>query len=152
MRIKAKYVHTNIVAHDWQAQATFYQDVFGCTPLPPQRDYHGDWVGRVTGLPQASLQGIHLRLPGYDEDGPTLEIFQYDQTEDGLGPAANRRGFTHIAFLVDDVAAARQAVRQAGGHDLGKLHTMEVPGAGVITLIYMTDPEGNIIELQHWAK
>jgi predicted enzyme related to lactoylglutathione lyase len=60
-------------------------------------------------------------------------------------------GFVHIAFHVDDVPTARAAVLAGGGRDLGKLHSMEVPGAGTITLIYMTDPEGNIIELQHWS-
>jgi catechol-2,3-dioxygenase len=29
--------------------------------------------------------------------------------------------------------------------------TVEIRDAGTITLIYMTDPEGNIIELQKWA-
>jgi hypothetical protein len=25
------------------------------------------------------------------------------------------------------------------------------PGAGTISVVYVTDPEGNMIELQHWA-
>jgi catechol-2,3-dioxygenase len=28
--------------------------------------------------------------------------------------------------------------------------TIDIKGAGRLTLIYMTDPEGNIIELQKW--
>jgi catechol-2,3-dioxygenase len=27
---------------------------------------------------------------------------------------------------------------------------VDIPDAGIITFIYMTDPEGNIIELQKW--
>ena len=152
MTLQAKYVHTNVVAHDWRGLARFYQDVFECRPVPPERNYRGAWVSDVTGLPDASLEGIHFRLPGYDDRGPTLEIFQYHPVEDGLAPAVNRRGFAHIAFHVDDVSKAREAVLGAGGRDLGKMHTMEVAGAGTITLIYMTDPEGNIIELQRWSK
>ncbi len=151
MPIRAKYQHTSIVAHNWRAVARFYQDVFGCQPIPPERNYAGAWVRDVTDVPDVSLCGMHLRLPGYGDNGPTLEIFQYSRVEDGLAPAANRRGFTHIAFHVEDVSAARSAVLEAGGRDLGKLHTMEVPDVGVITLIYMTDPEGNIIELQNWS-
>ena len=94
---------------------------------------------------------MHLRLPGYEGLGPTLEIFQYSPEEEQSTPTANRHGFGHIAFHVDDVAAGREEVLAAGGSDLGELHTMEVPGAGTITLVYMTDPEGNIIELQHWS-
>jgi len=31
----ARYVHTNLVARDWRKLAAFYQDLFGCAPLPP---------------------------------------------------------------------------------------------------------------------
>jgi len=34
---------------------------------------------------------------------------------------------------------------------VGDLVTAEIAGAGNITFVYMTDPEGNIIELQNWA-
>ena len=152
MPIEAKYVHTNIVARDWRRLARFYEDVFGCRPLWPERDYRGAWIKDVTGLTEdVALCGMHLRLPGHGENGPTLEIFEYDRQPDVPPHAVNQRGFAHIAFHVDDIAAARAAVLTAGGADLGKLHSMQVAGAGHITLVYMTDPEGNIIELQHWS-
>ena len=94
---------------------------------------------------------MHLRLPGYADDGPTLEIFEYNHAAERPSTAVNRPGFAHIAFQVDDVPEARAAVLAAGGHDLGQQVTVPVPGAGTITLIYMTDPEGNIIELQRWS-
>jgi len=149
----ARYTHTNIVARDWRRLAEFYENVFGCTPLPPERDYRGAWISELTGLPEQELEvrGMHLRLPGCGEKGPTLEIFEYSVTPERPPSATNLPGFAHIAFHVDDVPAAREAVLAAGGRDVGKLHTMDVPGAGTITLIYMTDPEGNIIELQNWS-
>jgi predicted enzyme related to lactoylglutathione lyase len=52
---------------------------------------------------------------------------------------------------VKDVAAAREAVLEAGGGALGDLVSVEIPDAGVITVVYLTDPEGNIIELQQWS-
>jgi predicted enzyme related to lactoylglutathione lyase len=94
---------------------------------------------------------MHLRLPGYGSEGPTLEIFQYNHQEERPKTAANRPGFAHVAFAVDDVEDAREAVLAAGGGTLGKLVSVEIAGAGKITLVYMTDPEGNIIELQKWA-
>ncbi len=152
MPIEAKYVHTNIVARDWRRWVKFYEEVFGCTPLLPERDYNGDWIKDVTGLREdVTIRGIHLRLPGYGDKGPTIEIFEYQPQPVCPPHAVNQRGFAHIAFHVDDVDTARQAVLDGGGSDLGKLHRMSVPGAGTISLIYMTDPEGNIIELQHWS-
>jgi len=151
MTINARYVHTNIVAADWKELVQFYQQVFGCEPVPPQRHHSGQWLADVTGIPGADLEGIHLRLPGFDDNGPTLEIFQYNHAEERSQPATNRPGFAHIAFAVDDVNAAREAVLAAGGGALGELVTVDVAGAGRISLIYMTDPEGNIIELQRWG-
>jgi len=142
--MKAKYKHTNIVAADWRKLAGFYQRVFGCEPVPPERIAVGEWVERC-------IRGVHLRLPGYGEDGPTLEIFQYNKAEQRPATAINRPGFAHIAFEVDDVEAARDEVVTAGGKCVGELVTVEIRGAGTITFIYMTDPEGNIIELQKWA-
>jgi predicted enzyme related to lactoylglutathione lyase len=58
----------------------------------------------------------------------------------------------HIAFVVDDVEAARDAVIAGGGQTVGKLVSTEIYGAGVVTFIYVTDPEGNVIELQRWSR
>ena len=64
---------------------------------------------------------------------------------------ANRPGLAHIAFSVDDVEATRDAVLEAGGSAVGDLVSREIPGVGVITFAYLADPEGNIIEVQHWS-
>ena len=151
MPIQARYVHTNIVAKDWRALARFYQQVFGCEVILPERDHHGPWVQRATAVPDAQVRGAHIRLPGWGEDGPTLEIFEYNHLADSPAPAINALGLAHIAFSVDDVQSARRAVLEAGGSDYGEVVTTPVPGAGTITLVYMTDPEGNILELQHWS-
>ena len=144
-------VHTNLIAADWRALARFYEEVFGCEPLPPKRKISDQWLSKATGVSGAELQGIHLRLPGCGENGPTLEIFTYSQQALSVEPAANRPGFAHIAFAVDDVQAARAAVLAAGGRDIGQIVTVEIPGAGEITVTYVADPEGNIIELQRWS-
>ena len=152
MVIGARFVHTNIVARDWKRLARFYGQVFGCTPVPPERKLSGQWLEHCTGVPNAKIEGIHLRLPGLGDNGPTLEIFQYNQQGERPETAINRRGFAHIAFVVDDVETARREVIEAGGGTIGKVVSVEIPGAGEITLVYLTDPEGNIIELQHWSE
>jgi len=149
--MQARYRHTNIVAEDWRKLADFYEQVLGCRPVPPERASSAEWVGRCTGVPGAGIRGIHLRLPGCGEDGPTLEIFEYNKAEERPATAINRPGFAHIAFEVDDVEAARDEVLAAGGGCVGDLVTVEITDAGMITFVYMTDPEGNIIELQKWA-
>jgi catechol 2,3-dioxygenase-like lactoylglutathione lyase family enzyme len=151
MAIKARYVHTNLIAHDWKTLAQFYEQVFGCRLVPPERDLAGPWLEEATGVPNAHIQGAHLRLPGYGEQGPTLEIFQYNRQEENLATSINRPGYAHIAFSVDDVGSARDAVIAAGGGTVGEVVSLKVPGAGTVTFVYVTDPEGNIIELQSWS-
>ena len=151
MPIRAKYVHTNLIARDWKKLAQFYREVFGCEPKGPERDLCAAWLDRVNSVPNARLRGVHLRLPGYDDDGPTLEIFGYDQLIDADLPGINRSGFAHIAFGVDDVDQALQAVITAGGSTVGDVVTTQVDGVGLLRVVYARDPEGNIIELQKWS-
>ena len=151
MPIRAEYVHTNLIAKDSKRLARFYSEVFGCEPKPPQRDMSGAWLDQLTSLQNAHLSGVHLRLPGYDDDGPTLEIFSYDQLVEPKLPSANQCGFGHIAFAVDDADEALQAVTAAGGSTVGNIVTTEVGGVGVLRVVYARDPEGNIVELQKWS-
>lgn len=152
MAINARYTHTNLIARDWRKLADFYISVFGCQPVPPERHLTAPWVAEVTAVPGAQIHGMHLRLPGFGPDGPTLELFSYPQVAEGSHPAVNRPGFAHLAFLVEDVQAALDAVLAAGGSQVGKLVRVEVPGAGRLVFVYAADPEGNILELQKWER
>ena len=150
MPIPARYVHTNLIARDWRRLAQFYQDVFGCTPVPTERDLSGEWMEKATGLPGVHLRGVHLRLPGWGDSGPTLEIFSYQPEGPDFKKAIHRFGFGHIAFHVDDVEEAGAAVVAAGGSRIGQTVSVPVHGAGTVMFAYMADPEGNAIELQCW--
>ncbi len=149
--LKAKYVHTNLIAADWRKLADFYIDVFGCAPVPPERDFQGEKLEAGTGIPGAHLRGIHLRLPGYGENGPTLEVFNYNLLLIRQETAVNRPGFGHIAFQVEDVPAAMQEVLAVGGSPFGEMVTLTIATGARVTWVYMADPEGNLIELQSWS-
>jgi catechol 2,3-dioxygenase-like lactoylglutathione lyase family enzyme len=145
-----RYRHTNLIARDWQALSRFYEQVFGCVRVPPERDLRGAWLERGTGVPRAHLRGVHLALPGAPD--VTLEIFQYDELEAQPPPVANRTGFMHLAFEVADVERVEAAVLAAGGSRAGAISTNDVPGVGTLTFTYVRDPEGNLLEVQHWHR
>ena len=151
MPVRAKYVHTNLIARDWKKLVRFYTEVFGYETKGPERDMSGAWLDSVTSLRNAHLTGVHLRLLGYGEDGPTLEIFSYDELVELGMPVANQCGFAHIAFAVDDVDQALEAVIAAGGGTVGRVATTQVDGVGALRVVYARDPEGNIVELQKWS-
>jgi predicted enzyme related to lactoylglutathione lyase len=39
-----------------------------------------------------------------------------------------------------------------GGGKLGEITERKLEGIGVVTFVYMTDPEGNIVELVNWKE
>lgn len=149
--IEARFGHVNVIARDWRALAAFYERVFGCVPVPPERDYSGPDLAAGTGVPDAALRGVHLRLPGHGPAGPTLEVYEYTTELPAQPPAANRPGFGHLAFVVPDVTAARSIVLEAGGRAVGSAVTLQTADGRRVTWTYVTDPEGNIVELQSWS-
>jgi predicted enzyme related to lactoylglutathione lyase len=149
--IDARFGHVNVIAHDWRRLADFYERVFGMQIVPPLRDYRGADLEAGTAVKGAALKGAHLRLPGLGADGPTLEIYQYESGPERQQAAANRPGFQHIAFVVPDVDAAGEAVLGAGGGKVGSVVTLTTGDGRRVTWSYVTDPEGNYIELQSWS-
>lgn len=145
-----RYAHTNIAAKDWKRLADFYTNVFGCVVKPPERKLSGEWLDRATGLKNAKLEGVHLVLPGHGSNGPTLEIFTYQELQTCEPVMANHTGFTHIAFEVDDFDSVYEAALKQGAADLGRPTEKLIEGVGTLKFVYFRDPEGNIVELQSW--
>lgn len=152
LKTPIRYAHTNLIARDWKRLAGFYEKVFECVPVSSERDHKGEKFEALTARRSAHARGRHLRLPGHGENGPTLEIFEYENGEELLRPEIARPGFAHIAFEISDVAQKREEVIAQGGRDYGKIVTLDIGGAGRLTLCYVCDPEGNIIELQTWHR
>ncbi len=148
------YAHTNLVARDWRALAQFYVEVFGCEIVPPERDLSGEWIERMTGVSGVRVRGCHLRLPGPPAEttgAPTLEIFSFEPDGPVLDRPLSRHGFGHLAFRVDDVAAVLGDVLAHGGGQYGELVQRRYPELGLLTAVYATDPEGNVLEIQSWT-
>lgn len=145
-----RYVHTNIIAKDHQKLIDFYKDVFHCKSIGEVRDLQGEWLDRLTGIPNAHIVGEHLCLPGYQTDHPTLEIFSYDTMENAhIG--LNKCGIAHLAFEVDDVEKTLQLLLQKGGSQIGEVVKAKYEDGREAVFVYATDCEGNIVELQSWS-
>jgi catechol 2,3-dioxygenase-like lactoylglutathione lyase family enzyme len=147
----ARFGHVNVTSGDWRRLATFYTDIFGCEPVPPERNYRGPDLEAATRIPGAYLTGAHLRLPGHGPAGPTLEIYQYEEVEASTEARVDRAGWGHIAFQVPDVEAAQLEVLAAGGGRFGEVVTLTTSDGRRVTWCYATDPYGNIVELQAWS-
>ena len=147
-----RFAHTNIAAQSWKLLSDFYIKVFQCKIKPPERNLSGAWLDQATGLKEATLEGVHLLLPGHGDNGPTLEIFTYKDMHDCDPIMANYSGITHIAFEVNDVDQTLDEAVKNGGQVLGKVTEKTVAGVGNLKFVYFRDPEGNIVEIQSWKK
>ena len=145
-----RYAHINIIARDWRKLCSFYEAALDCVPWSSESDHRGPHVDALTGIEEVRVQGRHLRVPGHGEDGPTIEIFSFSENGQDYPKPLNRPGFAHVAFEVDDIENKREQIKNLGGDDYGDLVTIDIAGAGKLSLINMTDPEGNVVELQKW--
>ena len=152
MLLQIKYVHTNIVAKNWKKLADFYIKVFDCKIVPPIRHYTGKDLDSAVKIEGIQLNGVHLRLPGYKNTGPTLEIFSYTPSLKKQNRKVNTPGITHLAFEVGDVQKVYKKVIENGGKKVGKIITLTRSDCKKVTWCYVKDPEGNMIELQKWDK
>lgn len=152
MSLKIKYVHTNIVAKNWERLADFYINVFGCSIVPPIRSYKGKALESAVNVKNVTLNGVHLRLPGYNKTGPTLEIYSYSPSLKKQNRKVNTPGITHLAFEVSDILKTYNKVIANGGKKVGEIITLKRSDRKKVRWCYVKDPEGNMIELQKWSK
>ncbi len=66
----------------------------------------------MTALQGARIRSVHLALPGYDPDGPTLELFSYQPADLATGhPAIDRQGLGHTAVYARDLEGNSSEIR-----------------------------------------
>ncbi len=122
-----RLLHTMLRVGDLDKSIQFYSDIMGMELLR-KHDYES---GRFT-----------LAFLGYGEekDNTVLELthnWDTDSYEKG-------EGFGHIAIAVDDVYAACEKIREAGGTIVREPGPMK---HGTTVLAFVEDPDGYKIEL-----
>ncbi len=140
-----KFKHVSMVARDTDGLAEFYKTVFRCEDRRPRKTMSGEKISQGNGLPNSEIYSAWLTLPGVE--GPFLEILEYKNTHDRPAPLVNEPGYGHISIEVENIKATFAAVLKAGGKPLGEitdLGTVDAP----FHVVYVRDPEGNIVELE----
>lgn len=122
-----KILHTMIRVGDLDRSIHFYTEVLGMQLLS-KKEFPG---GKFT-----------LAFVGYgdDDDRSTLELtYNWETNHYDLG-----NGYGHIAIEVDDVYAACDRIKAAGGQVTREPGPMK---HGSTILAFVTDPDGYAIEL-----
>lgn len=145
-----RFAYTNFVSTNWKSLVDFYIKTFSCKIIPPIRNQSGEWLDKGTGLKNAKLEGAHLLLPGHGQNGPTLEIYEYENIENQNFISPNKKGFGHITFEVGSVEIILEKLIKNGGKFNGEVTKRKVEGVGEVIFVCARDPEGNLIEMQSW--
>ncbi|WP_292123613.1 VOC family protein [Mesorhizobium sp.] len=140
--------HTGITVPDMKQAVDFFIGVVGCKKamsFGPFADDKGTFMQDLLGVdPRAVIEEITMVRCGA---GSNIELFKYtapDQKD--LQPKNSDIGGFHIAFYVDDVAAAKTYLDAKGVKTrLGPLPVKEGPAAGQ-TILYFQAPWGLQLE------
>lgn len=146
--------HVGFTVPDLAVAVTFFTDVMGCEafyPLGPFSGGDSTWMADHLNVDaKAEIPQLQLVRCG---NGANLEIFQYTAPNQNTVPPRNSDiGGHHVAFYVDDMAAAVAYLRDMGVKVLGEPTTMtEGPSKGE-TWVYFLAPWGMQLELVSYPQ
>uniref|UniRef100_UPI0035A909DB VOC family protein n=1 Tax=Mesorhizobium sp. LHD-90 TaxID=3071414 RepID=UPI0035A909DB len=136
--------HTGVTVPDIPQAVDFFTNVIGCQKamsFGPFADDKGTFMKDLLGVdPKAVIEEITLVRCGF---GSNVELFKYTAPDQKDLQAKNSDiGGFHIAFYVDDVAAAKTYLEGKGvATRMGPLPVNEGPAAGQ-TILYFQAPWG----------
>ena len=138
--------HVGINTSDFDRTLAFYRDVLGLRVMSRGTFSDADTAALL------GLESVELHIADLDSgDGRVVELIEYRRPKGArVGFQLNDWPVIHIAFTVDDVAAARERL-VAAGIDIISRRPLSIrdPGNafdGAICL-YVQAPEGVIVEL-----
>jgi catechol 2,3-dioxygenase-like lactoylglutathione lyase family enzyme len=127
--------HVALLVEEVERSRRFYMQVLGMQeiPRPPTFDFPGAWLTRGN---------FQIHLIGEEVAGRARAV------NPGYLPAELARGrVTHLAFEVDDLAAAMQHLGDQGVPIVGGPQ----PRGDGVEQLYICDPDGYVIEIFAWA-
>jgi catechol 2,3-dioxygenase-like lactoylglutathione lyase family enzyme len=133
--------HPGLRVSDIDRAARFYIEAFGGRYLTKPYVMEGEFTETVfNGPPGVRARVCHIGFDG----GGGVELFQFLDPVAPIAPVhATAGNILHFGIKVDDVAAALERVEAAGGRRVWP----EVTAWGTAEIIYVADPDENVIEV-----
>jgi catechol 2,3-dioxygenase-like lactoylglutathione lyase family enzyme len=137
--------HVGITVKDLDASIRFYHDVLGLQfSNEPSPWFEGEALGKAVGVPGGALRQVSLLL-----GDTTLELLEYKSPpSDTAGPlTSNSFGASHVAFLVDDIAAKKAELEAKGIAFYSEINLVDEGVLAGWRWVYFEDPDGYPLEL-----
>jgi catechol 2,3-dioxygenase-like lactoylglutathione lyase family enzyme len=134
--------HTSFTVGDLDRAVRFWTEALGFRAASVS-ERSGDWQGRVTGVPGATLRVAHLHGHGHH-----MEFIQYlSGVDEARRIEPNMAGAAHVCLEVTDIEATARALLAAGAAMQGEVADVTSGVAAGGRAGYLRDPNGIIIEL-----
>ena len=140
--------HIGFTVPDLDQAVRFFVDVIGCEAFydlgPFQSE--GDWMAEHLNVhPRTVMRRLKFMRC---RSGSNFEIFEYESPDQNrTQPRNSDVGGHHLAFYVDDMAAALAHLRRHGVRILGEPTVRESGPSGGQTWVYFLAPWGMQLEL-----
>jgi catechol 2,3-dioxygenase-like lactoylglutathione lyase family enzyme len=137
--------HVGITVKDLDASIRFYHDVLGLAfSNEPSPWFDGEELGKAVGVPGGALRQVSLLL-----GDTTLELLEYrSPPSETTGPlSSNSFGASHVAFLVDDIAAKKAELEAKGITFYSGVNAVDEGVLAGWRWCYFEDPDGYPLEL-----
>lgn len=139
--------HVGMTVPDLAQATRFFTEVLGCTHLfttPPGAPMPPETARRLNLSGGETLRGIAMMRAG----GCFIELFEYAAPDQQRTfPRTSDAGGAHLAFAVDDMAAARARIEAAGGRFCADPVTARSPGFEGLVWAYFVTAWGQTLEL-----
>ena len=136
------FAHFGICVADPERSMRFYRDLLGFEPLT-KLTVSDEGSSQLVGLENLELNSYFL-----ERDGVRIELLHYlspGHEEGTVARPMNRRGLTHMALRVENLAGMLEQL-EAEGFEMLKASHVNQPDFGV-SVIYVLDPDGVRVEL-----
>ncbi len=145
--------HVGLTVPDLDQAIDFFVNVIGCEAFYDLGPFvsEGDWMATHLGVhPRAQVKRLKfLRC----KTGPNLELFEYSSPDQStVHPKNSDYGGHHLAFYVDDMAAALAHLESNGVEILGEPTCRESGPSGGQTWVYFKAPWGLSLELVSYPQ
>jgi predicted enzyme related to lactoylglutathione lyase len=139
-KVNAAIRHIGLCTADIERASRFYQEALGFEPLVDIVEIGAPFDALI------EMPGATLRVQQLKAGDATIELLGYSDAEvtgEATRGAMNRRGFTHMTLVVEDVDATAKRIAECGG----QVHEETRVDSPFGPLLFCTDPDGVRIEL-----